>query len=138
MRRVLTAVVPLALLAACQAQKSAPTAPAEAPANAAAPAEDRALIVGAWVSNEDPKYALTVTADGKYIETYDGKDETVANYAWVDACEGAADGGPYLQVKEPNLERCFDVAGVDAKALELIYLSRGNVLSFSRVQAKPQ
>jgi hypothetical protein len=113
-------------------------APAEAaPAAvtpAATPPTDAALLLGEWVSTEDEKYSVEITADGKYNEYYDGTADADAAITWVSACADAVPGGtgPYLLVTSADLERCFVLVSVDAEMLELMYVPRGNTLSFTR------
>jgi hypothetical protein len=93
------------------------------------------LLPGAWVSVDDPKSVVTITPDAKYIETYDGADETTSAISWVSNCTDApvGDAGPYLLVTGGGIERCFKMVYVGADRLELMYIGRGNTLAYTRI-----
>ncbi len=140
MNRVFTLTVILAILAACNAKKTEPAAPPptaedvaiEVMGDAAPPSS---LLPGAWVSAEDSKYVVTITPDAKYIETYDGTDETTSDITWVSNCADAPveDAGPYLVVTGDDIVRCFKLVHVDTNNLQMMYVGRGNTLSYTRI-----
>ena len=146
-------------LVACGEQKSAPAAevaPAAAPAPSiaigepnpsapkiVAPAAVPALIAGRWVSIDDAKSSITVTADGKWTDSYsDGtKDET---YPWrvINGVEAKAASptkeftpdATYLEVKRTEATYYYELGVLDAENLDMFYVGRGNRLAYTRAK----
>lgn len=161
MRNFLMTVSVLAL-AACGGEKAAepvkPEATEAAPVtpsiavgepNPAAPAivapeAVPALIAGTWVSIEDPKASLTVTADGKWSEAYEGVDAggTADTAPWraISGTEAKAASpedeftpeATYLEVKRTEGAYYYELGAVDADNLEMFYVGRGNRLAYTR------
>ena len=158
MRALLLAVSVVALVA-CGEQKPAPAAevaPAAAPAPSiaigepnpsapkiVAPAAVPALIAGRWVSIDDAKSSITVTADGKWTDSYsDGtKDET---YPWrvINGVEAKAASptneftpdATYLEVKRTEATYYYELGVLDAENLDMFYVGRGNRLAYTRAK----
>ncbi len=159
MRAFLLAVSVVAL-AACGEQKPAAPEPAAEPAAAApaptiaagepnpsapgaivAPAAVPALIAGTWVSIDDPKASIIVTADGKWTDMYaDGVQPEV--FPWralsgVDAktaapAETFTPEATYLEVKRTEATYYYELGGIDADNLDMFYVGRGNRLAYTR------
>lgn len=156
--RALLLAVSVVALAACEQEAAAPVvepaaatpAPSiaigepnpSAPAVAiVAPAAVPALIAGTWVSIDDAKASITVTADGKWTDMYaDGvQPET---YPWralsgVDAkaaapAETFTPEATYLEVKRAEGVYYYELGVVDADNLEMFYTARGNRLAYTR------
>ena len=163
MRALLLITASSLALAACGEQKAADPAPMVEPAAAPAPsiavgepnpstpapmivppAAVPALIAGTWVSIEDPKVSLTVTADGKWSEAYEGADaEGAADTASWRAINGTeaklasptdvfTPEATYLEVKGADGMSYYELGDVDADNLEMFYVGRGNRLAYTR------
>jgi len=99
-------------------------------------------IVGKWQSDEDSKFIREIRNDGTVVDQYEG--EADSDGLWMvftkeipdTAFDGTMeDDAVYLSLAMSEEERLyFKVIQVDGDSLELIYLGRGNVLSFHRVQ----
>ncbi|MEN9338265.1 MAG: hypothetical protein RIQ41_579 [Candidatus Parcubacteria bacterium] len=100
-----------------------------------------AQIVGVWQSNNDPKFSREFFADGSSIDYYDGtissrdrwkaftSEHPVATYSPLEA------NTPYLQMlTDDNVALTFTVTKLTPEVLELIYLDRGGMLSFTKVR----
>ena len=157
--RAFLAAVSVVALAACGEQKAAepvkpevvaPVTPSIAigepnPSTPAiiAPAAVPALIAGKWVSIDDAKSSITVTADGKWTDSYsDGtKDET---YPWrvINGVEAKAASptneftpeATYLEVKRTESTFYYELGVLDAENLDMFYVGRGNRLAYTRAK----
>jgi hypothetical protein len=100
-------------------------------------------IVGAWRSVQDPRFVREFFEDGNVLDSYD--DDPSLRQTWtVFTYEEAAAlglkltlqaGKVYLAIYEgadPSL--VFSIDKLTPETLEMMYLSRGNSLSFRRVQ----
>lgn len=106
-------------------------------------ARTMANIVGMWQSTEDPKFTREIRNDGVAVDRYNG--ESGAEGLWMvftkeipdQSFEGAIeDGAVYLSIALGEDEKYyFKVIKADGKSLELVYLDRGGVLSFSRISS---
>ena len=102
----------------------------------------RTLIQGKWVSTQDAKFTREFTAEGKLIDSYDGSAQDTGNWTLFtkemppEGFTGTLEEGPiYLAIgftETPPLY--FKVAKIDENSLELVYLDRGNTLSFTRMK----
>ena len=158
MRNFLMAVSVLAL-AACGGEKAAdpvkPEAAEAAPVTPSiavgepnpatpvvtAPAAVPALIAGTWVSIDDAKSSIVVTADGKWTDMYadGGQPET---YPWraITGTEAKAASptneftpeATYLEVKQTEATYYYELGDLDADNLEMFYVGRGNRLAYTR------
>jgi len=98
-----------------------------------------ANIVGTWRSDEDPKFVRVFAADGTTEDRYDG--EKVATGAWTAALGANIDvealpiesDAVYVRIADGEELLNFKVAALTPERLELIYLGRGNTLTFTRV-----
>jgi hypothetical protein len=158
MRICLAAVSALALVA-CGEKTPAPAAevtPAAASAATIAigepnpstpaivpPAAVTALIAGKWVSIDDAKSSITLTADGRWTDSYlDGtKDET---YPWrvINGVEAKAASptneftpeATYLEVKRTEATYYYELGSIDAENLDMFYVGRGSRLAYTRAK----
>jgi len=100
-------------------------------------------IVGTWQSTEDANFVRVFNEDFTSEDRYDG--EVVSNDLWVtfnvlNAPEVAfplEQGETYLQItttEEPAETLTFRVAELTHAELELVYMDRGGVLVFTRVE----
>ena len=100
-------------------------------ASASSPATDlHGRLSGLWRSRDDAASAIRFE-NGRYFDYYDGKLLEEGSYALSQACEGRTadlvvrfDGSP-----DPF---CYGIGALTSANLDLIYLSRGNTLSYTR------
>lgn len=99
-------------------------------------------IIGMWQSDEDPKFTREIRNDGTVVDGYEGEEDSdglwmvftkeIPDTAYAGTIE---DGAVYLSLAMSEEEKLyFKVVEADEDSLELIYLDRGNTLSFHRVQ----
>jgi len=110
----------------------------------AAPSQE-ALMAGKWRSTDDAKAMVEIRADGTWIDSYVGEPSATATSHWLlfsGAKPPKAAAGETLDAKSTYLEvndqdggqLFYALEKVDAKSLELLYLDRGNELTYARVK----
>lgn len=98
-------------------------------------------IVGTWQSVDDKKFLREFKANGTSIDYYDGKvsstdtwkaftiDKPLPTYAPLEK------DTPYVQLMtEENMALNFKVTKLTPDELELVYLDRGGMLTFTRIK----
>ncbi len=158
MRLIGLSALSLVFLAACGEQQptvEAPTAPVETAdaitdadeaamramdANNMTPEEITAKLVGSYKSTQDDKSTLTISADGKWTEAYDGMEPVVSTwrvFAGTAAPEGTTvtftPASRYLEVSSTEGAVYYEMGGVSDAGFDMFYTARGNNLSFARV-----
>jgi hypothetical protein len=109
----------------------------------------QALMAGKWRSTDDAKAMVEIRADGTWIDSYTGEPSATATSHWLlfsgakppkEAASETLDAkSTYLEVSDPDGGRLFyALEKVDAKSLTLLYLDRGNELSYARVKTAPR
>ena len=103
----------------------------------------RIQIIGMWRSTQDPKFTREFKNDGKVIDAYEGSLPDF-NGRWViftkqmpvDALpEALEDGTVYLSIATPESEALyFKIVSINSRELQLVYLDRGGVFSFTKIQ----
>ncbi|PIR82315.1 hypothetical protein COU20_03060 [Candidatus Kaiserbacteria bacterium CG10_big_fil_rev_8_21_14_0_10_59_10] len=105
--------------------------------------EVEAGLVGEWRSTQDPNFTRAFRADGTVVDRYEGEPAASASGTWTVFTEATAPAGVaiplnaagvYLLMNVEGDVLHFQVANVTATELELVYLDRGGVLVFTRVQ----
>lgn len=98
-------------------------------------------IVGRWQSNEDAKFIREFKVGGTAADYYDGKVASADTWKAftkekpVDTFVPLEDNTPYLQmVTEENRSLIFKVAKLTPESLELVYMDRGGMLTFTRIK----
>lgn len=110
----------------------------------AAPAQ-QALMVGKWRSTDDARAMVEIRADGTWVNSYTGEPSATATSHWLlfsGAKPPKAAAGETLDAKSTYLEVTdadggqlfYALEKVDAKSLEVLYLDRGNELTYTRVK----
>jgi hypothetical protein len=99
------------------------------------------LLQGKWQSVEDESSYLIFEGDRMQIYTVGMEDEMEDEAFMIsDTCMNESDGSNDLPQEEnrylsnPNLDMCWYIEVLDANNLSLIYLSRGNQLTYKRVE----
>lgn len=98
------------------------------------------LILGQWRSIEDPKFVRSFSRD-QVVDMYEDKvtgsagkwaifssDNVPADFTGI-----AEKGATYISLDFIDSKLFFEVSNISKSNLELVYIDRGNVLSFARV-----
>lgn len=104
-------------------------------------AEAMSRIVGMWQSTDDPKFTREIRNDGVIIDSYAG--EVSSDGLWMIFSREIPDaaftgtieeGAVYLSMGMNETEKLyFKILKADNASLQLLYLDRGNLLSFTRI-----
>lgn len=101
-------------------------------------------IVGKWQSTQDPKSVREFKSDGTMVDIYDGK--VVSTNLWVAFTKANApkmvafpieEGAVYIQATEKGTAQDtldFKVVKLTPEELELIYMTRGGVLTYKSIK----
>lgn len=106
----------------------------------AAPSEEAPQLAGVWRSTQDANFVREFRADGTVIDTYEGDDSARTQGSWNFVADPAREqpelpptDGPVIKIAFSEEVLYFSLLEVTVTDLSLIYLGRGNVLSFTRV-----
>ena len=109
-----------------------------------APGAVPALIAGKWVSIDDDKSSITLTADGKWTDDYVGEADAHDDAAWraITGVEAKAalptyeftPEATYLEVKRSDSTFYYELGDLDAENLDMFYVGRGNRLAYTRAK----
>ena len=100
-------------------------------------------IVGKWQSVDDEKFTREFKADGTAVDRYD--NESASSGTWkvftkedpAEVLFPIADDAVYIQMTMQGTQADklnFKLAKLTPEELELVYMDRGGVLRFRRVQ----
>ena len=107
------------------------------------PAPGQAPIVGEWRSTDDANFTRQFNPDGTYTDSYEGDASATSNGIWKlftttnpdSAFTGVlAQGTTYLKMADASTTLFFSILKETNDGLQLLYLDRGNTLSFTRVR----
>ena len=102
-------------------------------------------IVGSWQSTDDGNYSVKITANGKWTDTYSTSATNSASQTGTYTLFTSADPDPalaaavtpgvvYIKLVEGKSTSFFGVVQADGGNLQLVYLDRGNTISFVKTQ----
>ena len=102
-------------------------------------------IVGSWQSTGDGNYSVKITANGKWTDTYSTSATSSASQTGAYTLFTSADPDPalagavtpgvvYVKLVEGKSTSFFGVVEADGNNLQLVYLDRGNTISFVKAQ----
>lgn len=98
-------------------------------------------LVGVWQSKEDARFSRTFYADGSFTDRYEGEPSATQPGEWKRTAGTNADLSSSLEAGLDGLELVIDgdvyrfgIIDVTVDSLELVYLDRGGVLTFTRVR----
>ena len=102
---------------------------------------DIELLQGTWQSLEDEDSFMVIEGD-RMKNYYGGMDEELDNEAIIlsDTCMNEADSANGLPeeknryLSNPNLDMCWYIEYLDENNLTLIYMARGNKITYRRVE----
>ena len=105
------------------------------------------MMVGTWSSTDDAKFTREFKADGTIVDRYEGDDSATVTGTWmvVDPSKEPVEllgtpaenlgGMTIIKTTWPNgLIMYFGLSSLTEIDLKLIYVGRGNTLSFKKVQ----
>lgn len=106
-----------------------------------ATSEAKALI-GTWRSTEDSKFTREFRVDGSVIDKYEGDEKATSTGIWYHIIyperESFEFSGPigatFIKLAFDGEPFYFEVSDRTENSLTLIYLTRGNLLHFTRVK----
>lgn len=105
--------------------------------------DERALLIGVWKSDEDAKFTREFRENGQVIDRYESDDTPLPTQGiWsivtdpsVEPVEIAADlDTRLLKLEFPEETMYFGLASNTGTTLSLVYLGRGGVLNFTKIQ----
>lgn len=137
---------PVVTATVTSASTTAPATQVQAPAPTLDQAAVAQNVVGSWQSTDDPNYSVTITASGKWTDSYKGADASssvseTGTYELFTSQNPDKDftgvlvpGVVYVKVSEGSSVLYFSVLEASSDNLQLSYLDRGNTLSFVKEQ----
>lgn len=98
------------------------------------------LIIGTWTSVDDASYQMTFAPNGALTELYAAENIATGTYTFAPSPIGyveedfsATDEAANYLLEDIDGERyAYRIQVVSPERLELVYLERGNTLSFTR------
>ena len=115
-------------------------------ASAAAPniAIVRADLAGTWQSTDDTRFTRELDTDGRAADRYEGDASATTPGHWAVFLGSAAPAGVVGRKLDPNVvylkldqngdQLLFGLVRLSRSELKMIYLERGNLLSFVRLK----
>jgi len=105
----------------------------------------RSVLVGTWQSTDDTKFTREFDADGNSADRYEGDASATTIGRWtlfrgsdapknLAAAQKLEAGVFYLKLDENGDQLLFALAGLSRSDLKMVYLARGNLLSFIRLK----
>jgi hypothetical protein len=101
-------------------------------------------VVGTWQSLDDPKFTRELAADGKVVDRYEGDESATGRGHWLMFLGSAPPPGTtgrafqkdvvYLRIDENGDVLLFALAGLSRSDMKMVYLERGNLMSFVRLK----
>ncbi len=103
-----------------------------------------AALAGTWQSTSDPKLTREFDADGKTVERYEGDESGTSLGRWMLFVGNLPPAGlaghafqpnvVYVKIEQNGDVLLFALAGLSQSDMKMVYLERGNVLSFARLK----
>lgn len=115
----------------------------ESPSSKLSAADERTLLVGVWRSNEDAKFTREFRENGQVVDMYESVDMPLPTQGiWsivtdvsAEPVELAADFTlRILKLEFPEETMYFGLSENTTTTLDLVYLGRGGMLTFTKVQ----
>lgn len=102
------------------------------------------MMTGTWKSTDDAKFTRTFSADGSVTDAYEGEASATDTGTWsvvdpsIEVTGVPADALAGMTVIRINFEKSgamfFGIKNLSETSLAMMYLDRGNILSFTKVQ----
>ena len=105
----------------------------------------RTALSGTWQSTDDTKFSRELDADGKAVDRYEGDASATTAGHWTlfygnKPPTGTTTGRAfqpdvvYLRLDQNGDVLLFALAGLSRSDMKMVYLERGNLLSFVRLK----
>lgn len=104
----------------------------------------RHALVGTWQNNEDTRFTREFAADGTAVDRYADDPRSAAKGIWTvfngNAPPAEAKSYPmipeatYLEIRQNGDVLIYGLESLTTQSLEMVYLQRGNRLSFARLK----
>lgn len=134
--RLIAPLVALALMFVARAD-AAPPGPADIPAI-------RAALAGTWQSLDDTRFSRELDADGRSADRYEGEPGDGIVGTWSVFLGASPPPGMsaqklkpdvvYLRLQQNGDSLLFALAALSRSDMKMVYLERGNILSFTRLK----
>jgi hypothetical protein len=92
------------------------------------------LLQGIWEDTTDAKSVMEFRGNSR-IDYYDGKNESETAFTLEESCESQNTNDENNDIILAMDGMCWQVASVNEELLELIYLNRGNVLTYKKIES---
>lgn len=134
--RTFAALVAVALLFAASARAAQPVPPPDL-------VQLHAALAGTWQSTDDTKFTREFDADGKAIDRYEGDNSATTPGHWTIFLGAKPPAGTtrafqpdvvYLRLDQNGDVLLFALTGLTRSDMKMVYLERGNLLSFVRLK----
>ncbi|MGB8363495.1 MAG: hypothetical protein ACLQUZ_15150 [Rhizomicrobium sp.] len=103
-----------------------------------------AALAGTWQSMSDPKLTREFDTDGKTVERYEGDESATTPGRWMLFLGKLPPAGlaghtflpnvVYVRLEQNGDVLLFALVGLSRSDMKMVYLERGNVLSFARLK----
>jgi len=103
----------------------------------------RAALAGTWQSTDDTKFTRELDVDGKAVDRYEGDASATTPGHWMIFLGNKPPAGTtrafqadvvYLRLDQNGDVLLFALAGLSHSDMKMVYLERGNLLSFVRLK----
>lgn len=103
----------------------------------------RTALAGTWQSTDDTRFTRELDADGKAVDRYDGDASATTPGHWTIFFGNKPPAGTsrafqpdvvYLRLDQNGDMLLFALAGLSRSDMKMVYLERGNLLSFVRLK----
>ena len=104
----------------------------------------RTALAGTWQSTDDTRFTRELDADGQAADRYEGDTSATTPGRWIVFLGSAAPpgvagrklepNGVYLKLDQNGDQLLFALVAMSSSELKMIYLERGNLLSFVRLK----
>ena len=104
----------------------------------------RAALAGTWQSTDDPRFTRELDADGRAVDRYEGDASATTQGHWTLFLGNKPPAGTtgrafqpdviYLRLDQNGDVLLFALAGLSRSDMKMVYLERGNLLSFVRLK----
>jgi hypothetical protein len=102
------------------------------------------MMTGEWKSTDDAKFTRTFAADGSVVDAYAGDASATDTGTWsvvdptIEVTGVSAEALAGMTIIRINFEKSgamlFGIKSLSETSLAMVYLDRGNILSFTKVQ----
>jgi hypothetical protein len=134
--RLFAPLLAFVLVFAASAQAAQPAPPPDL-------AQLRVALAGTWQSTDDTKFTREFDPDGKAVDRYEGDASATTPGHWAIFLGNKPPAGTtrafqadvvYLRLEQNGDVLLFAITGLSRSDMKMVYLERGNLLSFVRLK----